>query len=341
MEVKEAILHRLIKEKGQTEIATVDPRSERLPVNDVLVKLTGDLIKIYNRTSNGIGTFHSDEQLHRFPKLARDYVADRLDFVDFSVTTANLIVERMKSAVFASGGYLLLVRYSIGEHDQLIAAMLKLRPGTGVDEKTKELIESVALDVEHVHEAARINIPRWLADEQPYLSFVKKKAGKDDVTRYFRTALGCTDYTDSKYHTKKAMEAIDSYMDAMGWDTDKKISVKSEVYRYLSLKNENKEHVNLKSLSSIVHDQEPEGFEEYVKENDYNISDNFEPHPSTYKRYKRLSGKIGTINLTLDVDDVIQGRIRYDEGLKSIIISGPENSKIVEDIREYQDGNSD
>lgn len=51
--------------------------------------------------------------------------------------------------------------------------MLKLKAGTGVD-KNKLLIDASALDIDHLHEAARIDIQKWIDNVQPYLSFVKK-----------------------------------------------------------------------------------------------------------------------------------------------------------------------
>src|SRR5690606_19600103 len=108
-----------------------------------------------------------------------EYVADEYDFVEFSKATANLISEQMKRSTFASGGYLLIIRLTIGDKDWLIAAILKLKPGTAIEEGTKELIESLGLDVEHLHEAARIDIKKWKENSHPYLSFVKKRSGKD------------------------------------------------------------------------------------------------------------------------------------------------------------------
>lgn len=341
MEIKEAIIHELIKEARQTEHAAVDPREERLPINDVLVKLTQEVIRIYNRQSNGYGTFHTDENLYRFPKLASQYIADEHDFVEFSKTTANLISEQMKRSTFASGGYLLIIRLNIADKDWLIAAILKLKPGTAIEEDTKELIESLGLDVEHLHEAARIDINKWKENSHPYLSFVKKRSGKDDVTLYFRNALGCSDYTDSKYHTTQVMKAIDDYMEAKDWSKDKIIKTRQEIHRYFKLKTENKEPAILRSIAQTVDEKAPEVFEKYLVDGDYGVNGNFEPHPKTYRRYKRVAGKLGNISISFDVSDVIDGKINYDKNSGNIIIPGGVESKLVKEIREYQNDDPD
>lgn len=341
MEIQEAIIHRLIKEAKQTGDARVDYREERLPINDVLSNLAQDVIKIYNRNSNGYGTFHQDENLYSFPKLAGQYVAGEHDFVAFSKTTADLISNQMKTSAFASGGYLLIIRLTIGERDWLIAAILKLKPGTAIEEDTKELIESLGLDVDHLHEAARVDVNKWQENNHPYLSFVKKRSGNDDVTLYFRNALGCSDYTDAKYHTKQVMQAIDDYMEAQNWGKDKKIQVRQKVHEYFKLKTENKEPANLTSVSSTVDDQNPENFKNYVNDEEYGVNETFEPHPKTYRRYHRVAGKLGNISLSFNVSDVIDGKINYDEQSGNIIIPGGTDSKIVKDIREYQNDDTD
>lgn len=341
MEIQEAIIHELIKDAKQTGNADVDYREERLPINDVLINLTKEVTKIYNRQSNGYGTFHPDENLYSFPKLASEYVAGEHDFVEFSKTTADLIINQMKSSTFASGGYLLVIRLTMGEKDWLIAAILKLKPGTAIDEDTKELIESLGLDVEHLHEAARIDIRKWQEDSHPYLSFVKKRAGKDDITLYFRNALGCSDYTDSKYHTTQVMQAIDDYMEAQNWSKDKRIQTRQEIHRYFKLKTENKEPAVLKSIAQTVDEENPESFEKHLVDGDYGVNGDFEPHPKTYQRYKRVSGKLGNISLSFDVSDVIDGKINYDENSGNIIIPGGIESKLVKEIREYQNDDPD
>lgn len=341
MEVKDAILHRLVKEPRQTGEIDVDYRDEHLPVDDILIKLTQEIVKIFNRVSNGYGRFHPDENIYTFPKLTKDYVVEEKDFVAFSKTTADLIAEKMKSSAFATSGYLFIIRFSAGDKDWLIAAMLKLRPGTAVKEDTKELMQSLALDVEHLHEAARVDINKWLADDQPYLSFVKKTSGKDDVTLYFRNALGCTEYTDSKHHTSQAISAIDDYLDSKDWPQDKKIKVRQRVYDYFKLKTEAKEPANLTSLSSLVNDQEPDDFKTHVKEGEYGVNETFDPHPRTYKRYKRVTGKLGTISLGFDIADVTNGRITYDQLTGNIIISGAKESPVAKAIRDNQNDDSD
>ncbi|WP_417500761.1 nucleoid-associated protein [Marinobacter sp.] len=341
MEIQEAIIHRLIKEARQTGDADVDYRQDRLPINDVLIKLAQEVIKVYHRNANGYGTFHEDENLYRFPKLASEYLTGECDFVDFSKTTADLITNQMKSSTFASGGYLLIIRLTIGERDLLIAALLKLKPGTAIEEDTKNLIESLGLDVDHLHEAARIDINKWQEDSHPYLSFVKKSSGNSDVTLYFRNALGCSDYTDSKHHTQQVMQAIDDYMENQDWDKDKKIHIRQKVHEYFKLKTENKEPANLTSVSSIIDDQNPDNFKNHVQDGEYGVNETFEPHPKTYRRYHRIAGKLGNISLSFNVSDVTDGKINYDEESGNIIISGGTESKIVQDIREYQNDDPD
>ncbi len=223
MQIQEAILHRICKAKNTTGVgsATTQKRTARLPGDKRLERTVEDILKIYNKSTSGYGTFDANETVYRFPVLLRDYTVGSADFIAFTRDATDLIAAKMGDESFSTGGYALFLRYTSQGQDWMLVAMLKLKPGTGVNELTLELSDTLSFDIDHLHEAARVDLGKWQADTQPYLSFIKRRQSGTEVSRYFREALGCTEYTDEKHHTGQMLEAFEAYARANAWTYDK------------------------------------------------------------------------------------------------------------------------
>lgn len=322
MHIQEAVLHQIKKAKGSSGAgsSTVEVRTNLLPIDNRLERTATDILRIYGKAATGYGTFDVDEVVYTFPALLRNYVHHGHDYIPFSHDTTRLIAAKMGEETFATGGYALFLRYTSQEKDWFLIAMLKLKPGTGIDDQTLELSDTLSFDIEHLHEAARIDLSKWQSDTQPYLSFVKKRQGGEDVSRYFREALGCTEYTDSKHHTALLMTAVDEFCGTQGWDQDQRYAVRNRTYEYCEEKDRAGEPVNLTALSAHIFDQQPAAFAEYVREHGFEVSETFKPHKTTYSRFKRIKGNIGNIKVSFDVADLLADRVDYDVNHNSLII---------------------
>jgi len=323
MEIQEAILHRITKEKNTTGAgsATTQKRATHLTVDSRLERTVNDILKIYGKSTNGYGTFDGNETVHRFPVLLWDNFTGQSNFIEFTCDTTDLIAAKMGDEAFSTGGYSLFLRYTNQGQDWMLVAMLKLKPGTGVNEQTLELSDTLSFDIDHLHEAARVDLGKWQADTQPYLSFVKKRQGGTDISRYFREALGCTEYTDSKHHTKQMRDAFEAYSANNEWTQDQKRTARQKIFEYCEAKERAGESVNLVALSALINDQSPVSFSEYVRENNYEVSDTFKPDRSTYIRFKRISRAFGSVKVSFDVQDLMNGGVDFDEDNDCLIIN--------------------
>lgn len=327
MEIREAVIQGLIKLSGST-VVTERFRDIPSPLNERMTVLGDELLKIYGSLTNNYGCFDEDRETYRFPHNLERYLDNQSDIVDLSKVASRLIADRMSSASSATGGYALYLRYNSQGRDWLLIVMLKLKTGTGIDPGSLELNESLAFDINHLHEAARIDLAKWRANEEPYLSFIKRSGRQDEVTRYFRLALGCTEYTDSKASTDHALKAVDAYCAAQNWTPDQKREARRVTYNYFDEKKQAREPVNLIALSGRINDQSPESFVEFVQEHHYPISETFEPHKNTYSRFKRISENFGTVKLSFDVQDVLDDMVDYDSSSESLIIRNPPSSLV-------------
>lgn len=330
MNITEAIVHGIEKEAGITFNVIEHPKETLSTIDEHMNRLGGEILSTYSKTTNNYGSFGEDPDTHRFPIRLLEYFSEETSLIDFSKAVTHLIADKMASSAPATGGYVLFLRYTNQAKEWLLVVMLKLKTGTGIDENTLELNQTVSFDIQHLHEAARIDLEKWQRDEQPYLSFIKKSGRQDDVTRYFRLALSCTDYIDSKYHTELLLRAIDTYCQHNQWSADQKQQARRRTYEYCDEKFRLGEAINLNSLSAFINDQDPTSFSSYIRDNDIPINETFDPHKATFTRFKRIQGKFNNIKVSFDAEDVINERVDYDVPSNSLIIKNIPESLVLE-----------
>lgn len=331
VQITEATIHHLekaVQTRGAGSI-TVHPRAAQLPVDDVLQRLCDSLILMYTRAANSNGTLGIDPRAHRFPVHLREYVEGRTAFMPFTREAVALVAQQMQASFLASGGYALFLRYRTDAHDFVLVAMLKLKPGAGIDAGSLSLTETLNIDLAHLNEAARINLTRWQEDQHPYLTFIKGASRQAEVSEYFRQALACTSFTDSRHHTEAVLRAAHDFVDARAdlsvqERREEKATMRRRLFECL---DSNREEVPLATIAAAVNPSAPDVFLEYVRnrpEGDgYNLDERFKPNRATYIGLKRLHGKMGSVSLSFDVADVLAERVRYDAGTDSVILQSP------------------
>ena len=331
MEIIEAIVH-YIEKSANSDVVSENPRTTLSAVDEVMTKLAEEVLKIYGRVNNTYGTFDSDPE-YQFKTNLAGYVANDQTFVQFTTAATHQVAIAMRASLLSTGGYALFIRYNNLGRDWLLIVMLKLKNQTGIDEKTLELNQSSVFDIKNLNEAARVDIGKWQADDQPYVSFIKKS--DDQITRYFLRAIGCTDYTDSKQNTEQTLKAVDDYCQFKQFDQEGKQAVRRATFEYLDAKHRSSEPANLIALSAILFDQVPDEFISFVRQGSYRINESFAPHQKTYVKFKRIVGKVNTVKISFDVVDLINGTVNYDKKSNMLVIKAIPAS-LAEQITEAQ-----
>lgn len=333
MEIIEAIVHE-IKKDAQSNDAELNSREEgRSPIDEKMQRLGEDVLKAYTKKSDSQGTFDSDTETYPFSERLREYHGGEKSLEDFSLSATSLILKEIKESFLATGGFAFFLKYRKNGSEWLLIIMLKLRPGTGIDPKSLELLPSLSFDISQLHEAARINLTKWTTGEQPYLSFIKKAQSKDNITLYFRSALGCTEYTDSRANTKAVIKALRDYCASKGLEPAERQAAEKSLHDYFDEKNNSDDKVvYLEALSSRVNDQEPLEFLEYLRENDVQASNAFTPSKTEYGKLQRITRKFGSVSVAFSVDDVANNVVDYDEDKGQLYIRDVPEA-LIQDIR--------
>ena len=331
MLIREATIHQLIKAAQTVGEGSVSEhvRHVPLPVDGVLQGLCTELLGHYASSVNSNGTFGQDPLIHAFPVRLSSYVVGETDFQAFTVAGLTLIKEAMKDAIFANGGYALFLRYEQDGVEFLLIAMLKLKAGAGIDEETLSLQPTLNIDLKLLHEAARVNLTRLANNTQPYLTFVKGKAKQGDITEYFRKALACVTFTDSKHHTDQLIKAADAFVAARtDLNPEQKFEERMQMRKRLSeCMQQNSSQLVIATAAAAIRPEGPDEFIQFLQSPqaaDFHIDHSFQPHKPTYRRLYRITGKIGqTISVAFDVEDVQQQRVSYDADLNAVVLINP------------------
>lgn len=330
MQIVEATIHQLIKltQTSGSGSTRVHPRQSPLATDEVLLNLCTELLSLYSRSANSYGTLGDDATLYTFPVRLTQYVDEHIDFQAFTIDTVNLIARQMDSAHLANGGYALFLRYTQSGESFLLVAMLKLKPGAGIDETTLTLQPTLVIDLNLLHEAARINITKWRSAEEPYLSFIKGRTS-GDVTAYFREALACQNFTNSSHHTATVIRAADDFvaaredLDLQGKITER-TAMRSRLYECFSA---NQNEVVLPTLAAAIMPSDPQQFVDFLRTgplaSQYQVNDTFKPHRQEFNKLRRITGRIGSISVGFDVSDVQEGRVYYDADADGIVLKNP------------------
>lgn len=303
-------------------------RDEPLPINDTLTGVCAQTLHLFSKKGNNTGTFGEDEDLHRFPVRVKEHRTEGTHFRDFSIHAVTIIEGEMSKSPLATGGHAFIVRYEHGGEDFLLVAMLKLREGAGIDDQSLELTPTLVIDTDKLHEAARLNLSRWDSGEVPYLTFIKGR-GADEVTAYFRDALACDDYTSSRHHTKQVIAAAEAYVAQVEGisESERKQRWHDVRGRLFECFSQSRDEVVLAAIAVAIEPQAPELFEAFVTTGDnaqnFSFSHQFKPEKTAYKGLKRVNGKMGTISVSFDIDDVTGRRVTYDESQDALLIHNP------------------
>ncbi|MFT4926184.1 MAG: nucleoid-associated protein [Phenylobacterium sp.] len=230
MELQQAIIHELVKEKKQKDAPDVEPQvleGQLLDVESDAVKtLVDSILNIYGTKGNSSarGTFNKVDD-YSFPKHVDHFIEDaNLDFKALSIQAMACLKKASKDKNFATGGYLVFGYYKSAIGETILIAMVKKRKGITLRNLIPETVQEV--DLSKLHQAVRINVAKykdWSQQEaleevelnsvNSYLSFVSPKVN-EETSGYFIEAIGCTNAIADKQATKDVIAAVGAFFNS-------------------------------------------------------------------------------------------------------------------------------
>jgi nucleoid-associated protein len=318
MKIKNAIVHLLEKEKNSA--TTLKLRSDELDcTSPELEKLMQQVIKLYNeKTGRGYGVFHADTNSYPLSNLLSNHLNQGVTFIYFTHNAMHNLKSRIDTKHFATGGYVLFIKYEHNSNEALAIISLKHKPGFTFNDDL-ELAGQQHIDLEHLHEMARIDITKWTANEERYLSFAKRRQGNNEFSEYFREFIGCDEFSDEKTMTKTLIEAVKKFSQRDGIDEAKGQLIRQVVHDYCDEKAKSNEAISILRLSTLLNEDDPEEFTRFVNESDITLSDGFRPDKSIYKHLQRIQLKSKSITLSFDAD-MLDDSVIYNKNDGTLLI---------------------
>lgn len=347
VEILNAVIHG-VKKEINTSVAESKYKPGCFHTNDpLLVKFTDDLLEAYSEEANTWADIKEADTNIFHQQLINWYQTNEqstnyIDFYNFSQKVVDEIVEKIKDKYKATGGYVLLINYKLNSTVYLLIVMLKLETRFGIDEQDLSFFETESFTMKNFHEAVRMNLDTWVArsqgqgvdaDGEPErcFAFVKKRGVDEDITKYFRFALGCANFAESTANTSALIRALDAYVESKSFATDTlKMEFKEQkreiLHAYLYGKIQDKQPVSLRAVTALIsptdEQAEENEFLSFIQANEqFQIDETFNPHKGKVKDLERVSGKIVGGSVSFPITE-IEHSVFYNPDTRELRIQG-------------------
>lgn len=306
-----------IFEKEQQEKGSIDLNPSALTPDEHHIEFLTLLTEKYaKQAGKGFGHFGADVDVYKMPTLLTDYLSDD-DFYRLSERMMNILKDEADNETFATGGKAFICEYT--ESDTHFVLITILTDHTTFGANDWQLSKTQSLDLERLKYAGRINIDKWQAGEERYISFLKGKQA--EISRYFKHFLGCDDTIIAKTETAKLLVLIDTFIESQEMSFDEGQSFKEEVQTYLKGLIDNKTEFNTQSFANHLYPNEPPLLIDVLSDLDTGISDGFIPDNKVIRRLSTYTAKTKDWRFSFNNQAITNGEITHDNG--KIIINNP------------------
>lgn len=319
MPLHHCIVH-FIEKKTDDSPAVVHTRSEALPVSDALEHLLADINDSYNsKPSKAWGFFQSDSNAFPLPNWLADYLAEKIDFSQFSKQAVEHLKKHLDEANIALSGHVLLAHYQQGMTEYLSIAILQHSDGMRISEDLG--VSTVRhLDLSQMHLATRINLSEWQNNSQSkqYISFIKGKNGKK-VIDGFRDFLGCQEGVDGPSETRTLLKAFSDFVESEDLPEEQAREKTNNLISYANSQTRRGEVVSIEGLSEALDEDNPQAFYNHIRNKDYGLSPEIPADKRTLNAFHRFTGRAEGISISFE-SHLLGSKVEYDESRDMLII---------------------
>jgi nucleoid-associated protein len=303
MELKKMIIHEVIKNQKQLG-AQLDPSRSCLELNPILEMLASRLIDSFNKLGPHYSIFDQNPS-NEFQNDFNNYLTTDLneaDFQTFSLAAAQLLKNQISGIAFAKGGYLVFLEYE--ERGKHYISILLVRDADGVLFKkggmNYDVNEISYVDTAKLAMACRINVTNMgMYDTiiQKYISLINSR-NSGDLSSYFGRWLGLKEVVSNKEYTTQLKSIIEALPKPLDPDTGQELS-ESDTLLIAGdfINNTRGKVVKLPTLSEYIYGS-PDVIRDYINNSDIVIDDEFIAHPTTLRKFYRISVKADDINIS-------------------------------------------
>lgn len=337
MEIQNAVVHRLEKQRN-AKGATVHTADAEIVKNAALTQLLQNVLESYNsRCSRHAGSFEEDTENYRFSVGVQNFLEGNTDFLSFSKTAMERLRVNVTDVTFASGGYVLFVRYLHNGRQMLLVAKLSREEGAIFSADLHEVVEAQYLNLDRLQVAARIDLDAWKANEARYLTFVmKQEHGHPSV--YFKEFIGCRIDQDSKVESTKLVKVVKDFASKLVAESmieaEQVPEIQRRAYDYAEELRKRPEPglMEFDSLANALWPDQPEMFLKFLNEHPEQPSTGFMPDRTVFKKLSAIN--FTSRDFSLKMTYAFKQEHVTTEGEKIVIHDAPQ--KLIQELTEGQ-----
>lgn len=318
MPIHHAIVH-WIEKKPNCNPGILHTRANELAESQAIENLLADLNESYNAKPNKAwGFFQEESSVFPFSGWLREY-RENQQFVPFSQKAVAHLLKLMDESNLSTGGHVLIADYRQGMTDFLVVALLHHSEGVAVTEAL-DVTAARHLDLSQLHLAARINLSEWQQNtaSKQYISFIKGRGGKK-VSDYFRDFIGCREGVDAPGETRTLLKAFSDYVESEALAEDQAREKTETLVDYATTQARLGEPMALDELSSLMNEEQPRAFYDYIRHKDYGLSPEIPPDKRTLNQFRRFTGRGEGLSISFEAH-LLGSRVEYDEARDTLII---------------------
>ena len=311
-----------------------DTRSNEIQANEEVQRWVEELHRIYQQKGNkSYAYFSGSEELQQnespavFPDLLQSYLAQSLNFVDFSHQSTNALLAKLNQYQYPDEGVLVFCQYQYVGVDYILLGLLDCQISVTLTD-TLELSEIKYIDLSKMQLVARVDVTELQTDASShrYISFMKGRIGRK-VSDFFMDFLGAQEGTDVKLQNQLLVQAVNEYCQSTELPSDERTSSKKKVADYYKEQAADGSDIEVRSVAEYLPKREDgSDFYAFISES-YDLEDEFPVSASVARKLTKFVGSGGGLNISFD-EKLFDERIQYDPETDTLTIHGtPPNLK--------------
>lgn len=277
-----------------------------------------------SKSSNGFGYFDDEFADSDVACYAVDHlVKGDASFLAISTKLAEKLHEELVKYPFADSGVLVFAEYELLAVRYLMIGLVPKVHSLTTSSELK-LAGVDYLDATHMTIAARIDINGFMdaeyGEEARYVSFMRT-GNKRRMNDFFIDFLGIDVATEAKVHSTVLAQALEDYFTESKTGDDNRSMLERTAYAYCDGQIKLKEDISIKELSESISDGFEQNFADYVKEQGYDLDEEFQGDRGSLRRLVKIAGNGGGVSMSFDAQ-LLNERVFYDVETDTLTIKG-------------------
>lgn len=295
MSVLKFIAHE-IKRFDPKQTAELHARPSLCEVDDNTHMLLGELKRAFNnRTSKRYGQFNPDIGNNPMPAWIKDYMSDGMPFETFTQKASEHFLAVLDGSECMFEGHIIFCEEELLDAHWLYVFHLQHKSALLINNNL-DIIETEYADATHLGFGARINLSQWKEGTSDKFLSISRARGDKDLEDLFIQFIGFADTIDVPKETNNFLEVVDEY--AKQFDDEKGKEYRAKVVDYCLEQDKAGEPVVYKELSSHVNEENPEGFEQFVRSQQEVTDETLILDRGKLRKYSRISGRTKDLALS-------------------------------------------